>query len=215
MHHIKVFILLQLSESPSKRYSELKPKAMEPAQFMYHLKQLIEDGLVIKEGESYRLSSAGVQYIDKLNNDNLTPHKYPRLTMSMIYMSPKKGALLYRQDRRPGLGLIGFLLQDIPMDFPSPLEVFAKKTFKERTGVDADFKHKADGYIRVNTDGKLLANMLTHVMVANGPDFYIDNDDFIWEKDITNDAMFESAIFVLDQLSKNEDLFFFENGSDV
>lgn len=215
MHHVKIFILLQLSESASKRYSELKPKTMEPAQFMYHLKQLIDVGLVIKEDESYRLSSSGVQYIDKLNDDDLTPNKYPRVTMSMIYMSPKNGALLFRQDRRPGLGLIGFFVQDVSIDFPGPLENFAKQSFKSSTGLEADFKHRADGYIRVNTDGKLLANMLTHVMVAVGPDFEIDKDDFIWEKDASKDKMFESAVYVLDELSKTEDLFFFDNSIEL
>jgi hypothetical protein len=52
-------------------------------------------------------------------------------------------------------------------------------------------------------------------MVANGPDFEIDDDDFIWETDIVSDTMFESATYLLDQLSKNEDLFFFENSIDV
>jgi predicted transcriptional regulator len=60
-HHLQREIFLKIRQYDIAKYSDLVIKDVEPSQFMYHLKQLIRDGLIEKVGKGqYRLSREGI-----------------------------------------------------------------------------------------------------------------------------------------------------------
>lgn len=215
MHPIQQFILLQLSENEGLRYSDIKPRSMEAAQFMYHLKQLSASGLVNKSSATYSLTPLGIQYIDRLNEQNLSPFSYPRIALALIYKSPTKGILLSRRSRHPGIGKVGFILIDLTIDFVPPLKQAATEAFFGITKRSIDFNHRADGYIMVCDNGAAVANMLSHVFTAEGQDFIPSSKELVWQNEVNNNDIFVSTWLVLKDLESKKDHFFFEHTIDL
>ncbi len=200
---MQLFILAQLSESNGLRFSDLKPGRMEPGQFMYHMNKLLEAGLVTKAGGSYHLGDQGIRFIDQFNLENLQPFSYPRLTVSLLYLSSDKGCLLSEINRQPLLGEIGLIVRDVPLELNDSLATFAASSFKEASGKTVEFIHIADGYIKLVDSGKVIANMLTQVMLAKGPSFEPLDDSLIWQATLNKDKkLYPSTEYVLKMLDR-------------
>ncbi len=210
MHPTQIFILTQLTDSDGLRYTDMRPTTMEASKFMYHLKALISVGYVAKQDGLYVLTSDGTQFVDKFDEDNLTPFNHPRVAVSLIYQHPQKGTLLIWRDQQPARGSIGFLLQDVPIDFTPPITSFAAQQFKELTGINTSFSHVGDGYIRLMNNGGLDGNMLTHLMVARGTEEPTNNPNFRWSQDADQNLILSSANYVLDLVETSDSHFFFE-----
>lgn len=210
MHSTQIFILTQLTDSDGLRYTDMRPATMEASKFMYHLKALIHEGLVAKKDNLYVLTSSGTQFVDKFDEANLMPFSHPRVTISLLYEHAQKGPLLVWRDQQPALGSVGFILQDVPIDYPPPLTEFAKQKFIELTGINTTFSHVGDGYIRLMRNNNLGGNMLTHLMVAK--DTILPNSDpnLIWLSDAEPKDILPSAMYVLDLINTSQTHFFFE-----
>lgn len=184
---------------------------MEPAQFTYHLKQLVNQGLVVKSDEVYGLTAKGVEFIDRFDNEKLEPVSYPRVTVSLLYESSDRGLLLRVRDRRPGIGKPGLILKDVGIDVNFPLNDFADSAFFALTGESASFRQAGYGYVRAIESSQAFGNMLTHVFYAKGPYFQPKDSDFIWQSDTEEQDIFPSTLFILDLVSKSSgSLFYFE-----
>jgi hypothetical protein len=217
MNRVQLFILAQLGESESLRFSELKPKSMEPAQFMYHMNRLIESGLVHKQDNRYLLSDQGIQFIDRFSLDQLEPISYPRLGLSLVYRSKDKGYLLSKINRQPLLGQIGLIIFDVPLELKTSIVDFATDCFQQLTGRSVVFTHFADGYIKLLNNNKITANMLTHVMSSDGPSFKIAANEasLIWQSELPIDQpLYSSTAFVLDKITTGDRSFFELNVED-
>lgn len=210
MHRVQQFVIMQLAENDQLRYSDMKSKGMEPGQFMYHLNLLVDKGLVAKTAKTYALTPLGIQFVDRLSENDLMPFSYPRIALALIYKSKDKGVLLSKRIRQPGIGMAGFLLVDVPLDFTPPLSSMAIDTFRKLTGKVEDWQHRADGYIRVISDNRLIANMMTHVYMVEGNAFTV-SDELVWQNDIDAKDIIESSLLVLGDLAKNDSHFFFEH----
>lgn len=210
MHTTQIFILTQLTDSDGLRYTDMRPQTMDASKFMYHLKSLIAAGLVAKKDGLYILTSSGTQFVDKFDETNLAPFSHPRVTVSLIYEHPQNGTLLVRRDQQPARGSVGFILQDVPIDYAPPLTEFAKQSFVDLTGIEATFTHVGDGYIRLMSNGNLDGNMLTHVMVAKGTELPSTKQRLIWLEDADQKLVLPSVMHVLDLIKKNQEHFFFE-----
>ncbi len=211
MHSIQLFILLQLADSDSLRYSDMRPPSMEASQFMYHLKALAKNGLVDKRDARYQLTAKGKLYVDRFDHQSMRPHDYPRVTIALLYEHENNGWLLVKRTQQPAIGRVGFLLVDVPIDYPVPLATFAAQSFEEATGIHASFVHRADGYIRVNKGEYLEGNMLTHIFCAHGKDMpKRENSSFTWSSVAPETDLFSSTTFVINKLSTRDTFFFFE-----
>lgn len=215
MHRIQTIVLSQLMECEALRYSQLKPKQMEPSQFMYHLKVLIEGGLVEKWEGQYRLTAEGKQHTDRFDDENQSLRTYPRITVAVLYEHPDKGMLLKKRVHQPGFGLVGFVLFDVPLDFAFPLQGFAERSFAERTGINASLVHRGDGYIRVLNNGALEGNMLTHIFYGTGSEMPRQDEALVWQEAIGESPLFSSTTHVLQLLESRQDYFFFEYETDL
>jgi hypothetical protein len=80
LHEVQLKILEGLLFSVSAKYSDLKPLRMENSQFVFHLKQLIKNGLVAKSGLKYGLTSQGKEFANRITTENLTITQQAKVT---------------------------------------------------------------------------------------------------------------------------------------
>ena len=80
MHPVQKQILSQLIFNPCFPFSKLKSKEVEGNLFIYHLKQLITEGLVQKTSDGkYELTLEGKIYTDKLSLKTFKPRIQPKI----------------------------------------------------------------------------------------------------------------------------------------
>lgn len=99
-HHIQRQILRELVKGEAKRFSEIKPKAVESNLFMYHLRQLIRGGLVAKDNESskYTLTKEGRLYADRSNLPTMKLRLQPK-QITVLVVRNKKVSIFYSNER--------------------------------------------------------------------------------------------------------------------
>lgn len=218
LHKIQRFILAQLSEHDNRRYRDMKPASMESSQFMYHLKQLQSQGLVTKLAAGmYALSVQGWLYVDRAGPE-LSPRDQPRIGAMIICHHSERGLLYMRRGVQPARGYIGFPIIDIPIEMNQSLRQYCEQAFKGMTGITVCSRHRADGYINLETDGQRAGSLLAHVFeaeyqageIANHPLF-----DFCWQDELSGtdgQKILESSTYMMNQLeSRGDGFFFFEH----
>lgn len=169
MHPIRKHILFQLSTSQALPYSKLKPKDVEGNLFMYYLKQLINEGIILKNAEGlYELTLEGFYLMSKTSRVNFRVREQP-LIFNMIVCQNKKGEyLLYKRLRHPFLGLVSFPYGKLHLG--EKLLDAAKRELSEKTGLSGDLKFLGTVYKIINkqndkTDTKEETYFLTHVLM--------------------------------------------------
>lgn len=101
MHWIQREILKKLSTSERARYIELKPLGVDGNLFMYHLKQLMNDGYLIKIDKGYTLTRKGKTLVAETSLSTGQKTLVPR-QLVMIYAKNSKGQIaLYKWNRQP------------------------------------------------------------------------------------------------------------------
>lgn len=169
MHPIKKQILRLLITNSSLLYSKLKPKEVESNLFVYHLKQLILEGLVKKRADGkYELTLEGKIYTDKLSLKNFKPRIQPKIVTLIICQNNKKELLLYKRKRQPFLGKIGFPYGKIHLG--EKIFQAALRELKEKTGLSAKLTFKGDVYLTTFSKGELLNQMFCHIFEAKNPE---------------------------------------------
>lgn len=217
LHRVQQFILAQLAESDSLRYRDMRPVSMEASQFLYHLRKLICDGLVVKLASgSYALSASGKSYVDRADSDNFDLRPQARLGALIVCRHEDYGYLYVRRDTHPARGQIGFPIIDLPLGFPLPLVSYASDAFSLASGLKLALVHRADGYVNVERGGELEGSLLAHIFSAeplSGPiDLASGMFDFCWENQLSpsdKKLVLASNEFILKQLEKHKTNFFF------
>lgn len=168
MHPIKKQILYQLITNSSLPYSKLKPNDVESNLFIYHLKQLITEDLVVKKNDGkYELSDEGKKYADNLSLKNLQPRIQPKIVTLIVCKNNKGEVLLYKRKRQPFLGLVGFPYGKIHLG--EKISEAALRELKEKTGLVSKLSHKGDAYLTTFKDDKLISQMFCHVFAGEDP----------------------------------------------
>src|SRR5918996_1637704 len=105
MHYIQQKILHGLTHVDSARFSALRPSEIASNHFIYHLKQLIRDRLVLKNQDgSYSLTPAGKAYVDKVSFDGFRPRSQPKIVNLIACQNRKGEYLLYKRKHQPFIG---------------------------------------------------------------------------------------------------------------
>jgi 8-oxo-dGTP diphosphatase len=167
MHWIQRHILYQLMLTECLQYSKLKPDGVEGNLFMYHLRQLMNEGLVEKKEQLYCLSTAGRAYVDTLSLSNLRPRVQPKIVTLIALRNDSGQWLLYRRKRQPFIGKVGFPYGKIHLS--ETIAEAARRELEEKTGLQAALTHVGDAYITATEGGQLISHMLTHVFTGRDP----------------------------------------------
>ena len=168
MHPLRKQILHSLIINPSLPYSKLKPKEVEGNLFMYHIKQLITEGLVGKRPDGrYELSSQGKIFADQLSLKNFKPRVQPKIVTLIVCRNNRGEFLLYKRKRQPFLGQTGFPYGKIHLG--ETIAEAASRELKEKTGLSAEIKYRGEVYLMAYEGVEILSQMLCHIFEGKNP----------------------------------------------
>ncbi|MCA9346990.1 NUDIX hydrolase [Candidatus Saccharibacteria bacterium] len=164
-HHIQRQILRELVKGEAKRFSEIKPKAVESNLFMYHLRQLIRGGLVAKDNESskYTLTKEGRLYADRSNLPTMKLRLQPKQITVLVVRNKKGQYILLKRTHVPYFDFVGFPSGKI--HYGEKLEESATRELKEKSGIE-DVKLKLGGNILMrfyDESGELVSHVNAYV----------------------------------------------------
>lgn len=168
MHRLQQHIMQQLILNPDMRYARLKPVDVEGNLFMYHLGKVIDAGWVHKRADGlYELTADGKLYADRLSLKTLTPRAQPRIVTLMAITNPAGEWLLYRRQRQPLMGMVGFPYGKVHLG--ETIEQAAARELKEKTGLAAELVHRGDGYATIHQGGQPVSQIFFHLFRGHDP----------------------------------------------
>jgi 8-oxo-dGTP pyrophosphatase MutT (NUDIX family) len=169
--HIQAQILTSLLKSQGLRYSEAKPEQIESDLFNYHLKYLVQNGLVEKTGVLYSLSASGKRYVAELKPMSPTGREvdmFKLAVLTLVLARRDNGIFVLNQTRmrQPFYGQISVMGGTIHKG-----EYFldaANRKLKVETGLEAE-DFKLTGLIRKITylsENTLFTDVLFHLCIC-------------------------------------------------
>mgnify|MGYP001602961982 CR=1 FL=1 len=143
IHDAQTSILRELLFHPSASYAKLqKPTGLTSDHFNFHIKRLVELKLVEKQEKGhYRLTSRGKEHANKLDTDNNTVERQPKIAV-ILAIEKTEGTqrltLFQERLKQPYYGLWGLPSGKIRWG-ETILETAARES-NEETGLTADFR---------------------------------------------------------------------------
>ncbi len=169
IHAAQTSILRELLFRPQAGYAELqKPTGLTSDHFNFHIKRLVEIGFVdkVKTGV-YKLTSRGKEYANKLDTDQNTIERQPKVAVLLAITRKRNGQTEYLFQERlkhPYYGYWGFPTGKIRWS-ETILEAAARELMEE-TGLTA--RHKLLGIYHEHSfqkeSGELLEDKLFFVV---------------------------------------------------
>lgn len=134
-------ILTTLLFSPKSRFKELNTDCLETDSFSYYIRLLIKDGLIIKEGLFYSLTSKGKMAAGKIDTATHTVEKQPKVSVIIIphkRVGKEELFLIQQRTKEPYFGYWGFITGKVR--FGETLEQTAQRELEEESGLKGEFK---------------------------------------------------------------------------
>lgn len=153
IHPIQAEIVKRLLLVQSARFAELKPETIQSDQFTFHVKQLIEAGVIEKrEDGSYHLTPQGKDYANRFDIDSGVAKTEKQGKISVLVIPTRKGSeeLEYAMQERlkqPFFGFRGFVTGKIKMG-ESVIETAARE-LEEEMGLSGDIEFKTVYHERI------------------------------------------------------------------
>lgn len=169
-HYIKRDIIRHLLTVPSARYAQLRPKNLESNLFMYHLKQLMKDGVVKKNDDgSYGLTSYGMQMSDRISLESLKLRIQPKLITILVVKNPKGEYALIERTHQPFLNYKGFPSGKI--HYGEVLQDAARRELAEKTGLtDIELTLRGTYIMRYHKDKDIINHIIGYVFSGEAPE---------------------------------------------
>ncbi len=141
LHLYQQKIVKALTLQPTLRFNDLLIEGLESEHMNYHLKKLIELGLVEKVQEGYALTDSGKDYSNLLDDNIEIIEKQPKASVLIraVRYNEEKGEiehLLNRRLRHPYFGKVGRLTGKIR--FGETLEEAVKRELFEEAGLHCE-----------------------------------------------------------------------------
>lgn len=137
-HRVQLSILKRLLFSPTARFSELNKTRLTNDQFSFHLKRLIDLGLVVKAVAGYQLTPVGLEIAGRVNLATGKTVKQPKVSI-MVYarksVEDTNEILLTERQTDPIKGKISLPTSKVTLG--ESLSEAAKRALKEETGLTA------------------------------------------------------------------------------
>lgn len=138
LHQLQKVLLKKLSKISSARFNELLITGLSSEHMNYHLKKLIECGLVEKTGD-YSLTDKGKDYINLLDDEAEVIERQPKTSVLIhaIRQNPdgEMEHLMSRRLKQPYLGKVGKIGGKVR--FGETLVAAAQRELYEETGLRA------------------------------------------------------------------------------
>ena len=204
VHKVQTGILRALLFVPNAGFAELqKTTELTSDHFTFHVKKLIDAGLVEKNDTRYSLTSAGKEYANRMDTDENEIEKQPKVSVALIVERQngnRREFIVQQRLKQPYYGFYGRLGGKVR--WGESFEEAAARELTEETGLIGSFTfshifHKRD-YRK--SDGKLLEDKIFVVMhctdargdmmeqFEGGKNFWMTQDELV-----AQDKIFESA----------------------
>lgn len=212
MHPIRQDILRKLILNSKLRFARLKPDDVESNHFIYYLKQLMGEGLVVKEDDLYALSDEGKQLASIISLDSLTPRLQPKIMTAQVLYDGDK-VLIHRRTREPYIGSIS--LVNGKLHYGELVADAAKRELKEKTGLSADMRHAGMVYLSYMEQGESVNHLLSHIFVGKNPSGEListEHSEPFWvevSKVKKLDYVLPGTVEILELIKKSKDQLFF------
>lgn len=158
IHEFQISILRELLFKPGARFSELKKVDIENDHFSFHIRQLLDNGLVLKSNGKYSLTDEGKEFANRMDTDELKLERQAKVAVAIHAVRTKDGEkqyLVHQRLKEPFYSWYGSHSGKIRWG-EHPLEC-AKREFLEETGLTGSFKLKGIvQYHHVHKDGRFL-----------------------------------------------------------
>lgn len=142
MHPAQVAILHALLFRASANFAELqKASELSSDHFNFHLKQMIEQKLVIKnKSGAYSLTPAGKEYANRFDTDERVVERQPKVAVLLLIENTDGRLLCQQRLKQPFYGFWGRPTGKVRWG-ETILEAAARELIEE-TGLEADLKFK-------------------------------------------------------------------------
>ena len=174
IHDIQAEILKELLFKEYSRFSEINTKKISSDQFTFHLKRLVEQGIVLKTDDGlYRLSAMGKEYANRFDTDSakVTFEKQAKLTAVVVAMrmvGGKNEYLMQVRQKHPFFGFRGFVVGKIKIG-ESVIEAAARE-LKEEAGLEGALEQRAIYHERILSQEKeLLEDKYFFMFLVHNP----------------------------------------------
>ncbi len=212
MHPIRQDILRRLILNSKLRFSRLKPDDVESNHFIYYLKQLMNERLVVKENGLYSLTNEGKHLASIVSLDSLTPRLQPKImTAPVLYDNGK--VLVHRRSCEPYIGSIS--LVNGKLHYGELVADAANRELWEKTGLQADLRHVGEVYLSYTEQGESLNHLLSHIFIGEsytGNLVSTEHSEPVWvnEDELKHmDYVLPGTIEILELIRRYPDEFFF------
>ena len=187
-HHIQKAIVYKLAFNEALRFSQLKPDDLDNKLFNYHLKLVINAGLVKKdENGLYSLTAegrrVGVGVLDKQFTDLDRAHS---VLFLIIRRKSDSAWLLFKRKTHPLLGDTGFM----HVNPVATEDVFktAQDRLMAKANLTASFKYLGSGYFKIFEESGLESYTHFTTLVAEDAEGELkqnnDKGEYFWQADI-------------------------------
>ena len=144
IHEAQSLILRHLLFVTGAGFATLqKQTALTSDHFNFHIKKLVETGLVEKDATQYRLTQRGKEYANRMDTDENEIEKQPKVSVALVVERRKDGKrefLAQQRLKQPYYGFWGRLGGKVR--WGESFEEAAKRELKEETNLDGDFTFK-------------------------------------------------------------------------
>ncbi|MEP7204630.1 MAG: NUDIX domain-containing protein [Candidatus Saccharibacteria bacterium] len=214
VHQAQSLVLRYLLFVPYATFAILqKQTELASDHFNFHIKKLVDSGLVEKQGSNYQLTQNGKEYANRMDTDENEIEKQPKVSVALVVERQHNGMrefLAQQRLKQPYYGFWGRLGGKVR--WGESFEEAAKRELKEETNLDGDFTFKTIFHKRDyrKKDGQLLEDKIFIIMHSDASSGELAeefegglNQWMTQEEFIQQNKIFESARDFVDLVDNN------------
>lgn len=171
-HVIQKDILSRLTKAEYLRFSELKSSKVESNLFMYHLRQLMKNGLVEKGSDGYGLTRLGKSYVDRSTLETLTLRPQAKIITILAVKNKHDQWLILERLHQPYLGYRG--MPSGKVHYGEDLLDSAKRELKEKANLEhIELRLKGNVILRYfakDDPAMVVSHVIGYVFTGNAGD---------------------------------------------
>ena len=171
LHKAHVAIIHELLFRPDARFAELqKASQLQSDHFNFYLKQLLEDGLIVKnDAGAYHLTPKGKEFANRFDTDARTVERQPKVAVCLMVRRSDGKWLVQQRLKQPFYGYWGRPTGKIR--WGETILQAAARELMEETGLTADLQfdsiyHKQDFNQQT---GEMLEDKIFFVVACENP----------------------------------------------